>query len=340
MFYPLACHVERDHNQNYAVTWESAYPGQCVSIFMADSADVFYAGALPEAPVSQGTTGRAVVPNPDKTIRHYFYLESEHSEGIVLAERRLPLEGTPNLRDLGGYETLDGRRLKWGKLYRSSKLSALTDADRAYFHRLGVILICDLRQASEQQLEPTLLGNEVAYVLAHLPVVPGSSQSFLDDLYRGIMSVQDTPGFMRAINREFVVSQMPQYAEMFKLLLSSEPPFLIQCASGKDRTGFGVALILDVLGLPHQTIIDDYLLTNRYLPIEAEIERLSGELKDHTGAEVADDVLRPLLEVQADYIQACFDEIDNRYPSKEEFYTTALGLDAQKINALQERFLQ
>ena len=206
MFYPFACHVERDHNQDYLVRWGSAHPGQIVSIFMADSPDVFYAGTKPDMPVCKSTGEEAVVPNPDKTTRHYFYLESQHSEGIVLAERRLPLDGTPNSRDLGGYETVDGRRLTWGTLYRSSKLSALTDSDRAYFHRLGVTLICDLRQAAEQQLEPTLLGPDVQYMLAHLPVTPGSSQSFLDNLHSGIMDIQDTAGFMEAINRDFVAS--------------------------------------------------------------------------------------------------------------------------------------
>ncbi|MEZ5501735.1 MAG: tyrosine-protein phosphatase [Halioglobus sp.] len=339
MFYPLACHVERDQNQDYRIRWATAYPGQSISIFMADSPDAFYAGAKPDAPVCESTSEEAVVPNPDKTTRHYFYLESRHSEGIILAERRLPLEGTPNLRDLGGYETVDGRRLKWGKLYRSSKLSALTESDRAYFHRLGVILICDLRQAVEQQMEPTLLDPDVKYMLAHLPVTPGSSQSFLDNLHRGVMDVQDTAGFMEGINRDFVASQLPQYAQMFKLLLGSTPPFLIHCASGKDRTGFGAALILDVLGVPEEVIIEDYLLTNKYLPIEQEIERLAGELKDQTGAGVSKELLRPMLEVRPEYIMACFEEIAKRYESREHFHASALALDARNISVLKERFL-
>lgn len=340
MFYPFACHVERDYNQDYLIRWDSSYPGQRVVVYMADTPDVFYAGATPDAAVCASTGVEALVPNPDKNVRHYFYLESQHSEGIVLAERRLPLEGTPNFRDLGGYETIEGRQLKWGKLYRSSKLSALTEADRAYFHRLGIILICDLRQAAEQHMEPTLLDPDVKYMLAHLPVTPGSSQSFLDDLHRGIMDVQDSAGFMEAINREFVASQLPQYAQMFQLLLTSEPPFVIHCASGKDRTGFGAALILDVLGVAQEIIVEDYLLTNKYLPIEQEIERLASELKNQSGAGVSREILRPMLEVRAEYIMACFDEIRKRYRSKEHFYSSALGLDAGKIAALKKRFLR
>ena len=55
------------------------------------------------------------------------------------------------------------------------------------------------------------------------------------------------------MNREFVSSELPKYAEMFQLLLTDDKPVLIHCASGKDRTGFGSALILDVLGVSAKT---------------------------------------------------------------------------------------
>mgnify|MGYP000029422901 CR=1 FL=1 len=61
-----------------------------------------------------------------------------------------------------------------------------------------------------------------------------------------------------------------------ELLLAGDQQVLIHCASGNDRTGFGSALILDVLGVPEDTIVDDYMLTNRYLPIDEEVDRIVG----------------------------------------------------------------
>ena len=49
----------------------------------------------------------------------------------IASRRVVPLEGQTNFRDLGGYRTADGRRVKWGKIYRSGELSRLTDADRS-----------------------------------------------------------------------------------------------------------------------------------------------------------------------------------------------------------------
>lgn len=339
MFDLRACHVERTGEQDYLVSWRCSRAGQQVTVYMSDNPDHYYAGGDPGEPVLKTRDQQALVANPDKSVRHYFYLESEQGEGVILAERKLSLEGAPNFRDLGGYETADGRRLKWGKLYRSSKLSSLSDVDMGYVRRLGLTLICDFRQVLEQELEPTLLHGENMPLLASLPITPGSSANFLENLHKGIIAVDDAAGFMEQINRDFVINQMPRYAEMFQLLLAGDQQLLIHCASGKDRTGFGAALILDVLGVSEEAIVQDYLLTNRYLPIDEEIRRLSSEFTDHTGAAVSPEVLRPMLEVRPEYIRACFEEIRRRYESKDHFYESALSLDVAQVERLKDRYL-
>ncbi len=339
MFDLTACHVERTHDHKYLIRWRSFHAGQKVAVYMSDNPDQYYSGGDPGTPLLHTSGEEAVIDNPDEAVRHYFYLESEHGEGVILAERKLSLQGTPNFRDLGGYETEDGRRLKWGKLYRSSKLSSLTDIDMHYVRRLGVTLICDFRQVMEQELEPTSLGEQHTPLLASLPVAPGSSHNFIENLHNGIIAVSDAAGFMEEMNRDFVISQLPQYAEMFRLLLAGDQQLLIHCASGKDRTGFGAALILDVLGVSEDAITDDYLLTNKYLPVEQEIERLSGQFSDHTGEAVSEDILRPMLELRPEYIRACFEEIRKRYESKQHFFESALDLDDFRIEQLKDRYL-
>jgi protein-tyrosine phosphatase len=339
MFDLSACHVERDINQDYLLRWRTAVPGQRVAIYMAEDPEHYYAGHDPGTPVLYSTGQEATIPNPDQAVRHYFRLESAAGEVVILAERQLSLKGTPNFRDLGGYGTREGRRLRWGKLYRSSKLSRLTEQDVDYVRRLGVTLICDFRQVVEQELEPTLIDQGGLTRIASLPVAPGSHQSFIENLHNGILAVEDAHGFMEQLNRELVATQLPRYAEMFQLLLAGDQQVLIHCASGKDRTGFGSALILDVLGVEEEAIVEDYLLTNRYLPVEEEVERLSRELVDHSGSAVSEDVLRPMLEVRPEYIRACFEEIRRRYESREHFFETALKLDEKRIQELKERYL-
>ena len=339
MFDLNACYVTRNEQQDYVVHWHSLHPGQQVSVYVSDDPDYFYQSRDFAEPTAVTREEQVVVRNDDPSRRHYFYLQSEYGEGAIIAERALNLEGAHNFRDLGGYETTCGRRLKWGKLYRSGKLSRLTGEDQAKVQGLGLTLVCDFRQVVEQALEPTFLGQDSDHSVASLPVTPGSNTNFIENLHQGIIVVEDASEFMQDMNRDMVASQLPQYAEMFRLILSENNPTLIHCAAGKDRTGFGSALILDVLGVDESVIVDDYLLTNRHLPIDEEIARMSGEFTDHAGAAVSDEVLRPMMEVRPEYILACFEEIRKRYRSKEHFYETALDLDKSKMELLKQRYL-
>lgn len=339
MFDLARCHVERTPQQDYLVTWHSLHPGQRVFVYMSDDPEHYYQGRDPGLPVAETTGEQVVVANTDTSVRHYFYLLSEHGEGVILAERRLSLEGVPNFRDLGGYQSEEGGRLKWGKLYRSSRLSTLTEQDRARVKRLGLTLVCDFRQAVEQELDPTDLGHDSTHLLASLPVSPGSAHNFIENLHDGIIMVDDPSAFMVDMNREFVTTELPKYAEMFQLLLSDERPMLIHCASGKDRTGFGSALILDVLGVPEDAIVEDYLLTNKYLQSDEQLAALADQFVDAQGRPVSEDILRALMEVRPEYIRACFEEIGKRYQSKEHFYETALDLDSEKVKRLKDRYL-
>jgi protein-tyrosine phosphatase len=339
MIEQISSDVERTPDGDYVIRWRSLHPGQNVSIYISDDPEYFYGAKAPGMPVVQTTDEMALVPNPDSEVRHYFLLDFADSHNVVLAERKITLQGSPNFRDLGGYEGSDGRHLKWGRLYRSSKLSALSETDIDYVQRLGVTLICDFRQSVERELEPTALWESPTHMVAHLPIMPGSSQSFLDNLYSGVIDVQDSAGFMETLNRELVATQMPRYAEMFEFLLAKDQRMLIHCASGKDRTGFGAALILDVLGVEEDEIVADYLLTNACLPLDEEMERLTAHVTDSSGGALAYDVLRPMVEVRPEYILACFEEIRHRYDSKQHFYQAALGLDKEKIERLRENYL-
>lgn len=339
MFDLSSCHVERLDDRKYRISWRPFDPPRTVSVYMSDDPEHFYGKRDFGVPLVTTRDSEVLITNPDARVRHYFYLETDCGDGAILAERRLSLQGAPNFRDLGGYVTADGRKLKWGKLFRSGKLSTLTEEDMHYVRRLGLTLVCDFRQLVEQELDPTPLEARISRQLASLPVTPGSKHNFMDNLHRGVVAVDDAAGLMQDINRDFVLNQMPQYAEMFQLLLAGDQQLLIHCASGKDRTGFGAALILDVLGVDEEAIVQDYLLTNKYLPIEQEIQRLSAELRDHAGEPVSEDVLRPLLEVRPEYLRACFEEIRKRHESKQHFYETALKLDEDKLARLRERYL-
>ena len=209
-------------DQDYLLFWNGAGPETSVAVYISESPEQFHRGIASATPVIHTRAHEVQVPNPDASVRHYFYLQSEGGDSIMLAERKLHLLGSPNFRDLGGYETHDGRRLRWGKVFRSGKLSALSEQDIAAVNRLGLTLVCDFRQEVEQQLEPSRLGDSHPATFHGLPISPGSSDSFMDNLLDGIIDLENASNFMETMNRDFVINHLHQYARMFELLLEDE----------------------------------------------------------------------------------------------------------------------
>ena len=93
----------------------------------------------------QDPDGRHVVRDLQGVTRPYFYMRTADGGGQRVAVRLLPLEGGRNFRDLGGYPTLDGRRVRWGRVFRSGMMANLTDADYDYLSALGIRVVCDFR---------------------------------------------------------------------------------------------------------------------------------------------------------------------------------------------------
>ena len=121
-----------------------------------------YAGPAPNAidrtsPVAHLEEGRAEIDRLAFETRPYLEIALPGGEHIKLAERQIPLDGMDNFRDLGGYETADGRTTRWGRVYRSGELGDLTDADVETLHDLGINLVCDFRSPAEREESPDRL---------------------------------------------------------------------------------------------------------------------------------------------------------------------------------------
>ena len=117
---PESVHIWRSADGTYHVDWEATQPETQVEV------EALAPGAQVE-PI-EGPAAQARVTGLPLDRRHRFRLVDQHGNEAVASERRLGMSGTPNFRDFGGYPTADGGRVKWGYLYRSGQLSALTEA--------------------------------------------------------------------------------------------------------------------------------------------------------------------------------------------------------------------
>ncbi len=181
-------------------------------------------------------------------------------------ERLLPLAGASNFRDLGGYPTTDGGMTRWGQLFRSDTLHELTEADLEVLRDVGLASVIDLRTATELGRSGRgLLGQEpVAYLHASVLQEEGGESVAIP-----------APSGDDPAERYLWYLDVGHGALREALTMVADPknrPLVFHCAAGKDRTGVLAALLLDILGVEHTVIVDDYAITATRM--ELILERL------------------------------------------------------------------
>lgn len=249
----------------------------------------------------------------------------------------IPLQGTPNFRDLGGYENIHGKTLKRGKFYRSGVLSQLSDADLDRIELLNIQTICDFRRLEEAQRDPT----RIAANKLLLSIDPGSQGRAFSEIADHESNL-DMAEFMREINTAFALEHIATYKQMLEAVdtLADSEALLFHCSAGKDRTGFAAALILSILDVPRDIIMQDYLLTADFFDVDVQLPYLIQKYAKHGFDKVQPEQFRPVLEVDRSYLQAAFDAIDAEYGDTQTYLSSAYGFNAQRRSQWQLRFMQ
>jgi len=331
--------VDRVEDDALRIRWPAS--------FSLGTVDVF-AGAAPgaidrEQPVAHARPlfNNVTVDGLDPFRRYYFELVADGGEKRrIVAERRLPLEGTDNFRDIGGYETRDGRVVRWGLLYRSNDLADLSAGDLRYLTRLRVKLVCDFRSDLERRREPNRSPVENAPDTEALTIeVEGVDPVALQERIRTGVRGDQLELIMMNAYRAFVTHHSDQFATMFDRLLDEKNlPTIVHCTAGKDRTGFASAMILSALGVPQKTVYEDYLATNRYRAnYKKWITRL---VPIYSLFRTRGEDLEPLLDARRPYLEASYETIEAHYGSVDAYLEKRLGLTPEKRAQLNQAFLR
>ena len=153
--------------------------------------------------------------------------------------------------------------MRWGRLYRSGHLGDLTPDGQRDLAELGITSVIDFRTPEEREKNPSRFQHDHRPRVLQIPVDPGSRVGFSRRFADGERSADSWVRIMEDMNRSFVRDHARSFRQMFEVLCSDPGGVhVIHCASGKDRTGTGVALLLAALGVDRATILEDFLLTN------------------------------------------------------------------------------
>ena len=173
-------------------------------------------------------------------------------------QRHLDVEGTHNMRDIGGYETSGGRRTRWRTLFRSDSLHRLSPTAQTTLLGYGIKTVVDLRTNRELQSEPNVFAHSSAVAYHHLGMVGDETEPMPPE---GLdVAERIAHSYSGMLDRG-----LEPIGKTLKALAAPDAlPALYHCAGGQDRTGLITALLLGIAGVSAQTIAEDYTLTAEY----------------------------------------------------------------------------
>jgi protein-tyrosine phosphatase len=234
------------------------------------------------------------------------------------------LDGASNFRDLGGYPTVDGRRVRTGVVFRSGALHALTDADHQRLQELGVRVAVDLRPSEEQDAEPT---NAPFLRILHVPLLRGERTSPPEALASG-------EEFLRERYNEIVLERASDIGTILRSFAQEDGlPAVIHCAAGKDRTGVVAALVLLALGVDEPTVLDDYELTSEY-SAASRMQELTAKM---SGSGLPPAVVAGLLGTSRSALSDALTCLREEYGTVENYLDRAAGVSPAELATLRER---
>jgi protein-tyrosine phosphatase len=250
------------------------------------------------------------------------------------------LEGQPNFRDLGGYPSSDGHEVASAQVFRSGDLSALTDRDLEYLDDFNIRAVVDLRSDLEASARPDRLPRSATYV--PLRVLPAVDNTKMEEMFR-TGDFREFPSW-ETIYRSGIRDHSEVFAKLIRLVADADNrPLVFHCATGKDRTGLGAALLLALLGVDWQDIEQDYLMSNARLgpftaimidQIEVQFERagrtLGQEARSH---------LEQMMLVDASYLRAAHDEMMALDGSVDGYLSGTLGIADSTRQSLRDQLL-
>lgn len=258
------------------------------------------------------------------------------------------LEGQPNFRDLGGYETADGRRIKSGEVYRSGELSHLNDEDVAKLDALGIRTVVNFLLPEEieksgpdrlpsgaQEVSQPIYGEQAGELTM---VVTAAIQSAEFEKIPPEMN----PEFHRLLADE----GKQEYAALLREIADpANRPLAYHCSHGVHRTGTATAILLSALGVPWETIREEYLLTNDYRAEEVEgtlvkIRQMAAERKGVSPEEIDMTNVDAFYILDGSYIDGTLEQAVADYGSMEAYIRESLGITDQEIEQLRQELLE
>lgn len=265
----------------------------------------------------------AVVPPAPAAGIEVAVSDSNNGTASTATQAELLFDTISNARDLGGLAGAGGCRVRHGRLYRSGNPALASAADLDRLHALGLDMVVDFRSPGEKSPDEAAFGQRFRWLA--VPVLDGSmAMDVLMPRLRTSTPAQ-VDAFMLAVYRDFPGRYRDAFAGFMRTAQGGKT-LLFHCTAGKDRTGFASLLLLAALGVAQDDILANYLESNRR---NAQFNETALARMGQFG--VLAEVMMPLLEVRASYLDASVQAIEQGWGSIDNYLRDALEVDVAQL---------
>lgn len=254
--------VVQDAQNNYTFSWAPITSTSTTPTTIVQMTGGLTPSSIDGTTILGTATGGTVLTlsSLDTTHRWYFNVAQQGGTPTTVAVRHITFAApVVNFRDLGGYQTVDGHRTKWGVFFRTDQLSNLTTADANYLVNSGITYDVDLRADTEVSAAPDTPATDGRFTYVREPI----SMPMMAPQYIFAHGTFDEAAMVSAYEQT-LETYKTTFAHVFHDLAAHGAGSVFHCIYGKDRTGMVAALLLMAANVPDSTIVAEYNLTDQY----------------------------------------------------------------------------
>jgi protein-tyrosine phosphatase len=315
---------------NYEVKWEVTprMEGDVV-IYMSPDPTLFdmtqpaYQGAIAD--------GKAVIVPTGVPGRRYFKLCFPNGQSATVGTRAPRLQSVHNFRDMGGYENDEHRSIRWGMLYRSGRLDSINYAESRRISRMNIKTLIDLRTPFSTTTIPPDTNIEQYFSYPISSSCPDPRPLLEDCRFKR----NDARLYMQDVYQDMLITNTDNLRSIFELLQDeTNYPVVITGIYGNVKTSIVIALLMYALDVPEETMLEDYVLSNRY--VDFQVMSPSAKLLSPEGQAA----VTAMLSSEELYMTSAFRFIERRFGSIDNYLQQVLNLDRGKRDTLKEILLE
>ena len=231
---------------------------------------------------------------------------------------RIPLEGTYNTRDLGGYATAH-QCTQFGRFLRSDSIAELSAHDMETLTQMGIKTIVDLRMPNEIEKAPNPLSHHSAFNYYHVPLMDNPTSSTFD--------VKNIPeDFLSTLYIQLIEASKTHIKTLFEIFDQHPEGLLFHCTAGKDRTGVTAMLLLGLAGVSDADIIADYQVSYTYIKQDPKVQTYMKHVPPH------------IFYTQPEYLEKTLEHIHTHYGTIPE-YLESIGIEPDVLKRVRASML-